>query len=322
MANLYDASGAPLGMQYRTANTASSVWQTYWYERDLLNNIVAVYNHNGSKLVSYTYDAWGNFTTTYHNGGASTKAADNPFTYRGYFYEKYLNLYYLGTRYYDSKICRFINADKVMSGVSASLKGYNLFAYCFNDPINMTDSEGNWPECIEDAYTNVKGWITSNIVDPISGFIGKVKDDFDNYDKGNKSEQVVLDSNFFSNYNGVFVLRIPGRNAFSFGIIVLGKDENSITGITTNDVKHEYGHRLQLDNMGWGAYIKNVALPSVTFYWLDKMDKVDGKYYYSAPWEAEADILGKVKRKRNEDNTPWPEDYPTTFGGLIKMFWK
>ena len=139
MANLYDASGAPLGMQYRTANTASSVWQTYWYERDLLNNIVAVYNHNGSKLVSYTYDAWGNFTTTYHNGGASTKAADNPFTYRGYYYDKDLNLYYLGTRYYDSKICRFINAD---SALYHNMLGYNLFAYCNNNPINYYDPTG------------------------------------------------------------------------------------------------------------------------------------------------------------------------------------
>ena len=136
---LYDSAGAPLGMQYRIANSAKSVWQTYWYERDLLNNIVAVYDHNGTKLVSYNYDAWGNFTTAYHNGGASTKAADNPFTYRGYYYDKDLDLYRLGTRYYDSNTGRFINAD---SALYHSMLGYNMFAYCNNNPVNYYDPYG------------------------------------------------------------------------------------------------------------------------------------------------------------------------------------
>ena len=143
---LYNSSGEPIGMQYREANTSSSTWQTYWYERNLYGDIIAVYSEAGVKLVSYTYDAWGNTTVAYHNGGASTRASSNPFTYRGYYYDSHLGLYYLGTRYYDSNTCRFINADSMMSGVSGSLEGYNLFAYCFNDPINFSDSEGEWPK--------------------------------------------------------------------------------------------------------------------------------------------------------------------------------
>ena len=42
---------------------------------------------------------------------ASTKAADNPFTYRGCYYDKDLNLYYLVARYYDSKIARFVTPE-------------------------------------------------------------------------------------------------------------------------------------------------------------------------------------------------------------------
>ncbi len=38
-----------------------------------------------------------------------------------------------------------------MSGANGSLQGYNLFAYCFNNPVNMTDFEGNWPKWIETA---------------------------------------------------------------------------------------------------------------------------------------------------------------------------
>ena len=37
------------------------------------------YNNFGTKLASYTYDAWGRTEVTYHNGGASTVAM-NPVT--------------------------------------------------------------------------------------------------------------------------------------------------------------------------------------------------------------------------------------------------
>ena len=49
-------------------------------------NIIALYNSGGTKLVGYTYDAWGNCTTTYYNNGGSTGAQFNPFRYRGYYY--------------------------------------------------------------------------------------------------------------------------------------------------------------------------------------------------------------------------------------------
>ena len=101
--------------------------------------IIAVYSHAGVKLVSYTYDAWGNFTTTYHNSGSLTKAKNNPFTYRGYYFDSDLDFYYLGTRYYDAKLGRFINAD---SALYHSVYGYNMFIYCNNDPVNYVDYTG------------------------------------------------------------------------------------------------------------------------------------------------------------------------------------
>ena len=109
-------------------------------------DVVAIYNESGAKVASYVYDAWGNFTTTYHNGGASlTPVIKNPLLYRGYYYDRDLGMYYLQTRYYDSNIGRFLNADSVISGTNGSLKGYNLYAYCFNNPVSLTDGTGNWP---------------------------------------------------------------------------------------------------------------------------------------------------------------------------------
>ena len=67
-------------MQYHAASYANNVWDTFWYEKNLFGDIVAVYGNDGTKLISYTYDAWGNFTTTYHNGTTSTSVvAKNPF---------------------------------------------------------------------------------------------------------------------------------------------------------------------------------------------------------------------------------------------------
>ena len=39
---------------------------------------------------------------------------------------------------------RFLNLDSVTS--TGGLLGNNLFAYCLNNPVNMSDSSGNWPE--------------------------------------------------------------------------------------------------------------------------------------------------------------------------------
>ena len=70
----------------------------------------------------------------------------NPFRYRGYCYDVETGLYYLSSRYYDPVVGRFINTDGIVSGVGGDIKGYNLYAYCMNDPINMSDEDGNWPK--------------------------------------------------------------------------------------------------------------------------------------------------------------------------------
>ena len=67
----------------------------------------------------------------------------NPIRYRGYYYDNETGFYYLQSRYYDPVICRFINADEY-SDTDDGLLGFNMFAYCLNNPMNRTDSNGNW----------------------------------------------------------------------------------------------------------------------------------------------------------------------------------
>ena len=70
----------------------------------------------------------------------------NPFRYRGYYLDTETNLYYLQSRYYDSYVGRFINADDV-STVTASMDALtdkNLFSYCDNNPVMRTDEDGEF----------------------------------------------------------------------------------------------------------------------------------------------------------------------------------
>ena len=154
---LYDENGAPIGFMYRGANYGNGVWDIYAFEKNIQGDVVAVYNAStGVKLISYKYNAWGECTTAYYNGGSSTTATKNPYKYRGYYYDSDLGLYYLQTRYYDPVICRFISPDSVMSDVGGDICGYNLYAYCFNNPVNMGDPSGNWPKWLSGAL-NVLG---------------------------------------------------------------------------------------------------------------------------------------------------------------------
>lgn len=72
----------------------------------------------------------------------------NPLRYRGYVYDQETGLYYLQSRYYNPAMGRFINADKLLPGPGGDIVGYNLFAYCLNNPVNMADPTGNLPDWV------------------------------------------------------------------------------------------------------------------------------------------------------------------------------
>ena len=82
-------------------------------------------------------------------------ANGNPIRYRGYYYDAETGFYYVSSRYYDPEIGRFINADGYVS-TGQGVFGYNMFAYCGNDPVNRKDPTGQfWSEIWEFAKTAV-----------------------------------------------------------------------------------------------------------------------------------------------------------------------
>ena len=142
---MYDENGSPFAMSVKDAS--SGTVKTYYYEKNLQGDIVGIMNEAGYKVVSYTYDAWGNpYEPVYcYNSGVS--AADranvelNPFRYRGYYYDSETGYYYLQTRYYNPEWGRFLNADGYVNA-NGDILGYNMFAYCSNNPVMYVDPKG------------------------------------------------------------------------------------------------------------------------------------------------------------------------------------
>ncbi len=151
---LYDQNGAPIGFQYRSASYEKDVWDVYAYEKNIFGDVVAVYDNDGELIISYTYNAWGECKTTVHSS-VPTAVANNPYRYRGYYYDVDLGIYYLQSRYYDAKTCRFISADGYAS-TGQGLLGYNMYAYCGNNPLNRIDQAGQfWSEIFGFAKATV-----------------------------------------------------------------------------------------------------------------------------------------------------------------------
>ena len=141
---LYDEAGSPIGMQYRQSGMSEGLFYTFFFEKNLFGDVVAIYNEYGVKVLSYTYDAWGNVTQTWHNLMAQNLYAQyNPFRYRGYYYDTETGFYYLESRYYDPATGRFINADGHVNA-NGDLIGYNMYAYCSNNPVMYTDPTGEF----------------------------------------------------------------------------------------------------------------------------------------------------------------------------------
>lgn len=114
----------------------------YAYLYNLQGDVIGLVDSNGSKMVSYTYDAWGK-PISKTGTLASTLGTIQPFRYRGYVYDEETGLYYLRSRFYNATHGRFLNADANI-GHSQGIIRHNIIAYCCNRPINYFDPDGKW----------------------------------------------------------------------------------------------------------------------------------------------------------------------------------
>ena len=140
----YDEAGHPLTMRkYNNADMQTN-YITMQYVCNAQGDVVKLI-YNGTVYAEYTYDAWGKVLTATENGSYNY-AALNPLRYRGYYYDSETGFYYLQSRYYDPVVKRFLNADSY-SSTGQGFLGYNMFAYCGNNPIIRSDYAGRcWLE--------------------------------------------------------------------------------------------------------------------------------------------------------------------------------
>ena len=85
-------------------------------------------------MAKYAYDAFGNCTIVSTTN--SIIANENPFRYRGYYYDTETGFYYLNARYYNPQWRRFISPDDTAYLDPKMPNGLNLYCYCKNDPVN------------------------------------------------------------------------------------------------------------------------------------------------------------------------------------------
>jgi RHS repeat-associated protein len=110
---------------------------TSYYQADGLGSLTSLSNPSGALANTYTYDSFGNLTT-------STGSLTNSFRYTGREFDTETSLYYYRARYYDSATGRFISEDP------GRYTPVNFYSYVGGDPIFWNDPLGLY-KCAQGA---------------------------------------------------------------------------------------------------------------------------------------------------------------------------
>ena len=137
----YDYDGKLIGFTYDPNVNVTSNEEDYFFLRNQLGDISHILNANGTTVVHYVYDAYGNIIKTDVTSGYAHIVAINSYTYRGYRYDSEIGMYYLNSRYYNPEIGRFINSDGLL-GLEGDILSTNMYAYAVNNPIMNIDPSG------------------------------------------------------------------------------------------------------------------------------------------------------------------------------------
>ena len=152
----YDQQGNRVAM-------ADSGNHFYYYIYNVQGDVIALADASTGKLVvTYTYDAWGKLVKL-EDTTANSVGTQNPFRYRGYYYDTETSLYYLQSRYYDPEVGRLINADAFTSTDISGALSANMFAYCENNPVMRHDPNGEWAQILVGAAIGVLEQFVSDV---------------------------------------------------------------------------------------------------------------------------------------------------------------
>ena len=155
---IYDVNTI-IGMKY----TKGSNTNTYYFERNILGDVLGIYDLNGNLKVKYLYDAYGNCTVSNETTDQQL-AKVNPIRYRGYYYDVETNLALVSSRYYSPELGRFIQPADVSSLNPQSINGLNLYTYAVNNPIifDYNSSVGNIETAIGSVHSVANSEVSNN----------------------------------------------------------------------------------------------------------------------------------------------------------------
>ena len=264
----YDESGHPLTMR-RYYNEAQTSYNTYHYVLNAQGDVIKLLHGSNTTVAEYSYDAWGNILSA-----TGSLANINPLRYRGYYFDTETGFYYLQSRYYDPIVKRFLNADSYASTGQGFL-GYNMFAYCANNPANELDPSGHkWYEIdiSEDATFQPDDYVVYKYSygcdDPLPDFDGTSFSYRRNNKKGNvyfytkkveEGKRPPLPSNF---REGIDILALDARNQSNPNIKIYDSyliyDETQIRAVCEIMIRYDSEHPSG-ESRKWGR----------TLYWLE-----------------------------------------------------
>ena len=130
----------PLSMTDHMSKEANN---THYLMKDRLGSIINILDESETLKTTYSYDAFGEPTATYHSG-----QVDCMYRFTGRVYDGTMGAYFYRARYYNQSLGRFFSRDPIMSLGS-------LYAYCNNSPANFTDPSGRISSSINAGSFNM-----------------------------------------------------------------------------------------------------------------------------------------------------------------------
>ena len=216
----YDADGNPSHFRYFHDENE---YDDYYYGCNWRGDVIAIFDSEGNLAGSYDYDAWGNAISLNDADGNFTNDSThithiNPIRYRGYYCDTETGFYYLNSRYYDPMNHRFLNADDtaVLDEDYESMAQYNLYAYCWNNPVNMSDYTGESP-------ANIIGGIVGGISGAALGYLLANALGLSGWKKVALITAATVGGAVLGAFLGPYVAKLGGKVAARLGLKVVTK---------------------------------------------------------------------------------------------------
>ena len=260
MTFIYD-NDSVIGYKYNSAY--------YYYLKNLQGDILGAVDASGNLLYQYEYDAWGNPTVLDAQGSvispsASHIANSNPLRYRSYFFDTETGFYYVSSRYYDPEVGRWISPEpNVYEGEfdeNAGLIGYNVYAYCANNPVNNLDPTGEFVISTAVLIGIGIGALIGGVAGGVYGYNKAVKS---NVPKGQRWKYVVGYGLGGAVIGGV----IGGFVGYGVGVALGAKASSGLViksvSKALSSVSRNTMHHIMQSKHAWGRVLRNATWNNV-----------------------------------------------------------